>query len=362
MQFTAYIYRSLFGDQPIDQVETIRQIEIEEQLDSFSVLSFMVDYHMSDDWVINTTNIKEFRRVKIVSEWNNSKTIFEWVIFEVIPDFIWLKVNCRDYRWFLESKRFLETDKTYSLQESNTILTDLLNSLNAKTSADTYPEQWSFSADENKTWLSPAYKIGTSYFTIFKKLALLMWKSWYIKEWWIIEFKDIVWEDKTQWDKFTELVYTINAMDENTIWNIPSAVRQGTLANSIIDATGARQNNTTSIDDYIRLEDFQNMLSGEILNFLNKSSKPQLIYTLDVKFNELDNEVNIWDKLAIRIETWIIHLDIEWDLIITRKKSTIMWNEIQTLEVDVSEIDITRDTFLKKFKDVRQEIKNLKIG
>lgn len=66
--------------------------------------------------------------------------------------------------------------------------------------------------------------------------------------------------------------------------------------------------------------------------------------------------------MAVRIETGIIHLDTDGEVFITRKKSKIRGNEVQTLEVDVSEVVIAKNTFLKKFKDTRQEIKNLKIG
>lgn len=362
MQYTAYIYKALFDESPIDQIETIRWITIEEQLDSFSTLSFDVDYYMSNSWILNTTNLKEFRRVRIVEETEIQKTIFEWVIFELFPNFTSIKVNCRDYRWFLESKRFLQTRKTYTAQTSDFILNDLINSLNAKTSWDLFPENWTFTTDEVKTGIDWIFAIWTSYFTIFKEIALKMWKSWYIKENGVIEFKNIVWEDKSDGENFLELVYNLEDPTENTIWDIPSATMQWTMANSIINQTGTNTDNSRAIDEYIRLEDYQSLNTTEITNYLEKSSKIQLIYTFDIKFSRLDGQINIWDKLAVRIETGLIHLDIEWALIVTRKKSTISWNEIQTLDIDVSEIDIARDTFLKKFKDVRQEIKNLKIG
>ena len=49
MLFSAYIYRGLFGDNLTDQIETIRSIEIEEKIDSFSTLSFVIDYFVDDE-------------------------------------------------------------------------------------------------------------------------------------------------------------------------------------------------------------------------------------------------------------------------------------------------------------------------
>lgn len=362
MQFTAYIYRGLFETDPIDQLETIRSIEIEEQLDSFSTLSFVVDYYNDQTFWLNTRNLKEFLRVKLKKEnGSNEETVFDGVIFELVPNFEGVQVSCRDYRGFLSDKRYLTADKTYTNQTSTQILDDLLAWLNAKTTSDPYPENWTYSQDEVKTWLSKDWKKGTSYFTVFKELALEMGKSWYIKEDWVIQFKTVVWEDKTDGENYIELLFNGYEMAESNIGAIPEVTRQDTMANSIIPATGSIVNNTESINNYIRLEEYQNLEGEELTNYLAKSSQPQIIYTLDIKFTELDGELNIGDKVAIRIETGIIHLDIEGEVFITKKKSQIKWNEIQTIQVDVSEIDIARNTFLKKFKEVRQEIKNLKI-
>lgn len=363
MQFTAYIYRALFDEEPIDQIETIREIQIEEQLDSFSTLSFIVNYFVDPEGELNTKNILEFRRVKIIQEnWSTQTTIFEGVIFELVPDFEGVKVSCRDYRGFLEGKRYLATAKTYTGQTSTQILDDLLTVLNAKTSWDLYPENWTYEQDEVKSWLTKTFNKGASFFSVFKDLALEMGKSWYIHENGVIEFKNIVWEDKTEGENYIELLFNWNEISQSNIWSIPWVTRQGTIANSVIPDTGSIVDDTESIGTYIRLEDYQSLQGEELTNYLTKASKPQVIYTLEIKFNELDGEINIGDKVAIRIETGIIHLDTEGDIFITRKKSTIQGNELQTLEIDVSEIDIARNTFLKKIKDMRQEIKNLKIA
>jgi len=362
MQFTAYIYRGLFETNPIDQIEDIRDIDIEEQIDSFSTLSFIVNYYKWDDG-LNTKNLQEFLRVKIIKEtWSNQETIFDGVIFELVPDFEGVKVFCRDYRWFLEAKRYLTEDKTYTSQNSTTIINDLLVWLNAKTSGDAYPETWTAITDEEKTWLNREWSKGTSYFTVFEELALEMGKNWYIHENGIIELKDIVWDDKTEGDNYVELLFNGNEIAESNIGKIPGVTRQDTMANSIIPATWSIINNTESINNYIRLEEYKSLEGNEMTNYLEKASQPQVIYTLDIRFNELDNEINIGDKVAIRIETGIIHLDIEWEVFITRKKSKISGGEVQTIDVDVSEVVIAKNTFLKKFKETRQEIKNLKIG
>jgi hypothetical protein len=87
MQYTAYIYRGLFEVEPIDQIEEINSIEIEEHVETFSTLSFIVNYYREADGQINTKNLKEFRRIKIVEESTSQKTIFDAVIFELVPNF-----------------------------------------------------------------------------------------------------------------------------------------------------------------------------------------------------------------------------------------------------------------------------------
>lgn len=65
------------------------------------------------------------------------------------------------------------------------------------------------------------------------------------------------------------------------------------MANSIIPESGSIINNQESIDDYIRLEEYQQLTGNELTNYLEKASRPQVIYSLDIKFNELDHEINI---------------------------------------------------------------------
>ena len=77
-------------------------------------------------------------------------------------------------------------------------------------------------------------------------------------------------------------------MAESNIGAIPEVTSQDTMANSIITATGSIVNNTESIENYIRLEEYQNLEGEELTNYLEKASKPQIIYTLDIKFTELD--------------------------------------------------------------------------
>ena len=162
-----------------------------------------------------------------------------------------------------------------------------------------------------------------SYFTVFDELALKMGKNWYISEGGVIEFKDIVGEDKTDGENYIELLYNLNEIVECNIGKFPELTSQDTLVNSVIPETGSIENNTDSINSYIRLEEYQNLEGEELTNYLEKSSKPQKIYSLDIKFNELDGSLNIGDKVAIRIETGIIHLDTEGEVFVTRKRSQI---------------------------------------
>jgi hypothetical protein len=278
-----------------------------------------------------------------------------------VPNFNWVQVICRDYRGFLEAKRYLTENKNYEDKTADFIMNDLITWLNAKTTTDPYPENWDFELDEPEALWNLEFKKWNSYYSIFKRVALEFNKNFFIKENWLIQIKEIVGEDKTEGVKFTELLYNNNEIAQNNIAKIPWVVKQETIINSLITDTTI-ENNSGSIEDYIRLESYDNLTGEEVTNFLSKSSKPQVIYTLDVKFWELDHPIEIWDKVAVRIESWIIHLDIEWEVFVTRKKSRIKWNRIETLEIDVSEIIISQNTFLKKFKDVRQEIKNLKIS
>lgn len=359
--YTVYIYRSLFSDEPLDQMETIKSIEIEENLENFSSAKIMVNYYNDPSFWLNTKHLREFRRLKLIEEDGVSqKTIFDGVIFSLIPTFEGIQINLRDYRWFLEDKRYLEVQKVYTSQSSTSILTDLIQNLNAKTQSDPHPESWTFIQDENVGGISRTFERGASFFSVFSEIALAMGKSWYIHENWVIEFKDVTGEDKTQGENFTELLFNGFEMAESNI-AIPEVNFQGTIENSIIPQSGSKQNNQESIEDYIRLEGYQILEGSELQNYLTKSSSPQVIYSLDVNFAQLDTPLTIGDKVAIRIQTGIIHLDIEGEVFIISKKSEIQGNEIQIIRVEVSEVVINPDSFVNKLKDIQKEIRDLKI-
>lgn len=353
--YSLKIYNGFFSETPAIKIDEIRNIEIDQFIDSFDILNIIVDYYIDQNGLLNCSGLQEFQKIRLIKTTNLEEVVFEGFIYNISPDFKSVKIMARDFKGLLDSK-VLFTAKNYVNQNLTYILNDLLTDLNNRSSWDTTPETWSFQLDADVTGITKTFDKGISYFNIFQELWLIVNKYWTVENG-VILFKQILGEDKTTGENFTELVYNKNAPDENNIANI-KVEWFGTLKNVVLSST-TNESNTQSINTYGRLEEYNDIEGDELSNYVNKMSKTQTIYNFDVNFNLLNTELKVWDKISVSVNTGVEFLDISGDLFITKRKVKIEGNEILVVNVDTSEIAIKKNLFTNTLNYLQDNVKKL---
>jgi hypothetical protein len=216
--YTLKVFNSFFGGSSIIKIDEIRNIEIEEFMDSFDLLNVEVDYYTDEENNLNCSGLREFQRIQIIETGLQDKIIFDGFIYELQPTFKTVKIVARDYKGLLD-KKVLFSNKNYSSQTLDYILNDILTDLNNRSSGDANPEDWLYSIDADVTGITKSFDKGTTYFAMLNEIGVSAGKNWKVESGTIV-MADIIGTDKTTGDEFTELIYNKDGPDENNIGDI----------------------------------------------------------------------------------------------------------------------------------------------
>jgi len=182
----------------------------------------------------------------------------------------------------------------------------ILSELNARSSGDTHPENWSVELDEDVTGISIELSNGDTYFDAIKKLVDQIGKYWKVENG-VIKISDIVGENKTIGENFTELLYDYNSPEENNITNYE--VKTYSTISNFVRVGSSNTDRPDSIASFGRLEEFSTIDSSEVSSYIDKSSEEQKEYILDIDFTRIDTPLQIGDRVAIKIDTAIDKVD-----------------------------------------------------
>jgi hypothetical protein len=353
--YTLKIYNSFFGGTPFLKVDEIQEVEIEENLDSFDICNVVVPFYKDSEGNLNCSGLREFQRVQVVESGYFDTVIFEGYIYKLEPNFSRVTLRLRDYKELL-SRKVLFSDKSYTDETLDTILTDIIGELNARSSGDTNPEAWSFSIDNAAIGITKDFSKGATYYNILTELATASGKNWRFSDNSII-FKEIIGEDKTTGENFTELTYDVNAPDENNITNI-GVDRYSTIENSILTST-TNVENSDSIEENGRIEKYNDISGTELTNYLAEISQDQRLYDFDVDYKKINTILHIGDKVSVSIQSGIDFLDITGDLFITRRKVKILGGEIVLLNVDTSDVVVKKTGLIESINKLQVDVKKL---
>lgn len=353
--YTLKVYNGFFSEITAIKIDEIRNIEIEQFIDSFDILNIVVDYYIDKNELLNCSGLKEFQKIRLIKTTNIEEVVFEGFIYNITPDFKSVKITARDFKGLLDAK-VLFTAKNYVSQTLSYILNDLLTELNTRSSGDTTPEAWSFQIDAEATGITKTFDKGISYFNLFQELGVVVNKYWTVENG-VILFKEILGEDKTTGENFTELIYDKNAPDENNIANI-KVERFGTLRNVVLTST-TNTSNATSVESFGRLEEYNDIAGDELTNHLATTSKTQTVYNFDISYNLVNTELKVGDKISVSVNTGVEFLDISGDLFVTKRKVKIEGNEILIINVDTSEIAVKKNLFTNTLNYLQDNVKKL---
>lgn len=343
------IYSWIFDTIPIDTIETYFDAEIKEDINWVSSLNMTVKNEV--------TGLKRLQKIQFfeVENWEDV-ILFEWYISELNPWLNNIEIEAKDLRQLFQKKMCIQ-DYSFSSETLHNIINNIVSDWNNE-----YWESWTVNI--NLTWtISKELKKGDNFYDIFYEL----WESFnwiWITKWTEIYFWEIVWEDKSVWEKFTEIIYNKNEPIENNLSEI-SRSNYSTIANIIFGTDGTStiiKTNPSSISEFWPLAEYKNFREGDLetdtQSYLDIKSKEQFIYDIMPDINSID--MNIWDKISLRIENVSEYLDIE-GAVIVNSKNTRLINNTKVIEIWLSEIYVTKDNFVKKINDTKKTINLLKI-
>lgn len=241
-----HVYNSFFGDTKVDQIIHLRDIEIQENLDSFDTMEFKVDYYIDKYGDSNVKNIRDYSRVELVEVGNLTKTLFQGVVVDPQPEKNFMTIKVRDFKGLL-LKKFIEGDKNYSNSNLSGIMSALLTELNGRSSGDTYPEDWQVELDAEVTGIDIELQDGDTYFDAITKLVNQVGKYWKVENG-VIKIRDIVGEDKTTGENFTELLYDYKTPEENNISDYK--VKGYSTISNVVRVNGVNTERASSIEKF----------------------------------------------------------------------------------------------------------------
>lgn len=284
--------------------------------------------------------------------------LFEGVVVDPTPTTDYMDITVRDFKGLLLKKN-IHGDKNYTGSTLSGIISALLTELNTRSTSDTYPENWSSEIDVEVTGIDIEFTDGDTYHDALQKLAAQIGKYWKVEKG-VIKMKDIIGEDKTTGEKYTQLLYDYKTPDENNIANY-KVKRYSTITNSL-RVEGVNTENTVSIGIFGRLEEFSTIDVSEKTAYLERASKEQKEYILEINFKKVDTQIQLGDKLAILIDTAIDKVDFSGSLLVTRRKVKYLGTDIVYQSINISEVLIHRNEFTDNLNRYFTDVKNLKLS
>lgn len=353
MDYFLKIYWNQNSTQPFNVVENLDNIKIEQDLKNFSTMTLTIPIIVS--WLM------QFERVELcTSNWTTDKIEFLWYIYEISPDIGKIKLTCKDYKAILSKKIILST-KIYSWQTVSAIMADILGDWQTETG-----EVRTFST--NYTWVvTKDFSEGDNIYDILDEIADLTNCVWNCDGKTII-FNQIVWTDRSNpaSSDFFELIYNGYDFSENNIDTI-SVKSFGTLSNFIIwtGTTWTRYTakDTTSINTIWCFAEFKKFREWDLTNqtqkYLDLKKWEQKIFEISPVKN-LWIELNLWDKLHLRIESLNEYMNIETDVFVIKKEISVE-NGTKIMTLSVSQIYAEMDSFTKRLNDIWKELNLLSL-
>ncbi len=343
------IYSGIFDTTPIDTIETYFDAEIQEDINGVSSLKITVKNEV--------TGLKRLQKIQFfeIQNWEDV-VLFEWYISELKPGLNNLEIESKDFRQLFQKKMCIE-NYTFTSETLHNIINTIVDDWN-----NTYWESWTVNINLTGT-LSKDFKQWDNFYDIFYELSESLLGMWNVK-WNEIFFGEIIWEDKSVWEKFTEIIYNKNEPVENNLSEI-KRINYSTIANIIFGTDGTTttiKTNPTSISEFWPLAEYKNFrewdLSENTQAYLDIKSQEQFIYDITPDINSID--VDLWDKIYLRVENVSEYLNIDGSVIVNTKNTRII-NGTKVIELWLSEIYVTRDNFIKRINDTKKTINLLKI-
>lgn len=341
MDLIIKIFNSINDVRPKVTIEDFENLQLQEDLTSFSSWSCLTSII---DW------IQKNDIIKIIEVWETDVIIFDWYIDTLEVWIEKLSLTFKDYKSLFQNKKILN-NKTFTNQTPKQIIDNLIWDYNSKW------DTWSCVSSITST-LTKEYKIWDNYYDIINEICDFLQIQWIIKNN-IIYVQDFVWLDRTSWSNFFEFIYNGTDIAENNIINIS---KKTTPIYNIIIWIDSNNNKTikedsTSITNNWPIANSINIriwsLEEITQSFLDFYKTEKSYFEIESSLLEIN--LNIWDKVKVRIEEAGSYLNFEWNAFIIWKETTFE-NNSKFIKYNISTNNIKIKSFIQRMRDIDSQI------
>lgn len=341
MDYIIKIYNSLNDTRPKVTIEDFESLKFQEDLTSFS------------SWSCTTSQIEWILKndiIKIIEVGDTDNIIFNWFIDDLEVWIEKINITFKDFKWLFQNKKVL-SDKSFTNKTPKEIIDNLIADYNSRW------DNWICTSDITTT-ITKQYKIWDNYFDIINEICDFLQIQWIIKNNEII-IKNFVWVDRTLNADFFEFIYNWTDIAEN---NIITINRKTTPIYNIIiwidkdNNKTIKQDNTSITNNWpiantisVRVWSLE-AITQAFLDFY-KTEK----YYYEIQSSLLEANLNIWDKVKVRIEEAGDYLDFEWNAFIIWKETTFE-NNSKFIKYSISTNNIKIKSFIQRMRDIDSNI------
>lgn len=337
-------YPNTFSSTPNLQSEEVYSLKIKEDIKNFATaeIKLPVDYA----WLAQYTTV-ELCEVS----WFSDVSFFRWYIYSISVNESEVSLILRSEKALLQRKAIVN-DVTYSSQTIESMVASILTQWNTP-----YSETWSSTVSASATTYTISFKQGDSVYQALDTVCNLESLQWTTLGG-VVLVQSVLWEDKTAWPNYTEVVYSRVNPWESNISSI-TIESTGTLSNVIIGTNWMSKNTQTDgtsitqfwpLYEYVQFRDGQ--LATQTTEHLNKQKSDRRVWKITPNIGEIS--ANVGDKIVLRVEWFATWFDIESDVNVIAKETTIKnGQKIENIQLSDSIIEI--DTFTKKIQKIKDQ-------
>jgi len=315
----------------------------------------------------NYSWLKEYRRIELVEteEWEDT-ILFSWYIHELIPNQNAIRIIGRCYKAYFKRKTTITLN--YSSTAIETIANNILATINSWTSSLwDFLESWSLeigSLGANTTDLQS--EPWDSVYWVFEELFWWISYYWKVNNNWVLVADEILWLDKTSGTNYIELVYNQKAPESNNIIDI-SNNNFWSITNYVFwkdDYYTDISQDTASQLEYWLLQEGKRFrttwLQANTDAYIDIYKNPQKTINLKLDYTDPNiQNIDIWDKVALRIEEVNDYLNTETETFVLKQKITIEDQQKIINDIEIAETVVKRVDTQNIISDALDRIKKL---
>lgn len=340
------VYKNYWSDVVIHQQYLTDDIEIKDDLLSFSTATFKIDNY----------RIQKYNKVEIYEVWTPDKLKFKWVVKSITKTASALseesELVCWDWKGLLQDRWPLYWYEEISTP-LNTVVSRMMNLWNWLW------DQWTYQIDYTDP-IDMEYQLWTTCYNIIQELADQVGAFWTVKDGTIV-MSEIIGQDKTFGSNTVSLFFDKSiASNVKNVYEEQGENRANIAIGIANDWAKLMKYQPEDYPYWVVIENFQTWdLEKKTLSLLEKNNIDKRSIGVELDEN-IDYNVSVWDKVNLTIE-WLKTIDdFSWAVFVTSKTTTYKYGKrYEVIEVGNARTETgTLSSLIKMLNDKIDKIRN----